>query len=82
MSTFEEMDEEDSSLIPLSEEAAMDAFAAGCARFLVVYLICYVALGIASSIAGAVFDSGWLPFFGWSWPLWATIIILGVGAVG
>ena len=51
-------------------------------RLFVVYLIVYVLVGIATSVIGAILGNGWIPFLGWTWPFWVTIIMFGVAWKG
>lgn len=51
-------------------------------RFVFLCLVLYVVGGVASSVAGVIFNDGLWPLVGWFWPLFFIIIGLGVGALG
>lgn len=57
-----------------------ERFEQGCMRVLAGYLILYVAGGVATTVWSLSTGSGWPAFVGWTWPLWATVIVFGLSS--
>lgn len=63
---------------PDEDDTIQKAFEQGCLRFVIVYLIAYVAIGIASTVFSVSTGTHWW-VLGWGWPLFIMLALM-VGA--
>lgn len=50
-------------------------FKQGCLRFAVVYILSYIAVGIASTIFSVMSGTYWW-VLGWGWPVFLTLVMM------
>ena len=77
-----ELSEEDVHTPEEIDAEEQKRFEEGCLRFLIVYLISYVLVGIACTIFGTMIGQWWPAVIGWGWPLFLTVALFLGASLG